>query len=286
MRCARIYFQRGILDYLGGKQGRGPDRHDLVVVAVEYERWHVELFEVFGEIGFGEGFDAVYDGFETDLHPLQPERVAQALRDLGAWPVGSVEWRGEILEELRSVREDVGADAVEDLDRQTAGVGGCFQHQRWHRADQHGLGYTFRPVAPDIAGYFAAPGGVANMNRVLQVECFDERREIVGVRVHLVAIPGLARSAMPPAVMGDAPVSVSGQEHHLVFPCVRVQRPAMAEDYGLSAAPVFVIDLRAVFGCDHLMSIAPITGKSSPCSLNDLRHNSEQASSRGRVPNN
>jgi hypothetical protein len=93
------------------------------------------------------------------------------------------------------------------------------------------------------------------MDHVLQVERFHQRREVVGVGVHVVAIPGLARSAMAAAVMGDAAVSVGGQKHHLVFPCVCAQRPAMAEDYGLSAAPVLVIDLSVVFGCDrgHVM---------------------------------
>ena len=81
------------------------------------------------------------------------------------------------------------------------------------------------------------------MDRVLQVERFDERREVVGVGVHVVAVPGLARSAMAAAVMGDAAVSAGGQKEHLVFQGVRAQRPAMAEDHGLSAAPVLVVEL-------------------------------------------
>ena len=47
--------------------------------------------------------------------------------------------------------------------------------------------------------------------------------------------------------MGDAAVAASGQKEHLVFEGVRAERPAMAEDDGLSGAPVLVIDLRAVF---------------------------------------
>src|SRR5450830_2183509 len=52
---------------------------------------------------------------------------------------------------------------------------------------------------------------------------------------------------MAATVMGDAAVSARAQKHHLVFPGVRAQRPAMAEDHGLSAAPVLVIDLCTVF---------------------------------------
>ena len=53
---------------------------------------------------------------------LQPEAVAQALGDLGAGPVGAVEGRAEVLVELGAVGEDAGADGVEDLDRQPAGL--------------------------------------------------------------------------------------------------------------------------------------------------------------------
>lgn len=53
---------------------------------------------------------------------------------------------------------------------------------------------------------------------------------------------------MATAVMGDAAKAVGGQEYHLVFPGVRAQRPAMAEDYGLSGASVLVIDFSVVFG--------------------------------------
>jgi hypothetical protein len=53
--------------------------------------------------------------------------------------------------------------------------------------------------------------------------------------------------------MGDAAVAVGGQKHHLIFPGVRAQRPAMAEDHGLTAAPVFVvkIDVAGVFFADR-----------------------------------
>src|ERR1035438_2239640 len=46
---------------------------------------------------------------------------------------------------------------------------------------------------------------------------------------------------------------MGAQEHHLVFPCVCTQRPAMAEENGLASAPVFVIDLGTVLGgkCAH-----------------------------------
>jgi hypothetical protein len=75
------------------------------------------------------------------------------------------------------------------------------------------------------------------MDRPRQLARVDERREVVGVGVHVVALPGLARAAMAAAVMADAAVAVGGQQGHLVFPGVRAQRPAMAEHHGLAAAP-------------------------------------------------
>ena len=59
VRQARIDFQRGAFDDLGREHGRGADRHDLIVVAVHDERRHVELLEILGEVGLGEGLDAV-----------------------------------------------------------------------------------------------------------------------------------------------------------------------------------------------------------------------------------
>src|SRR4029453_11992791 len=82
------------------------------------------------------------------------------------------------------------------------------------------------------------------------IERFDERREIVGVSVHVVAVPGLARATVAAPVVGDAAISVGSQEEHLIFPGIGRERPAMAEDNGLTLAPVLVIDLRAVFSGD------------------------------------
>src|SRR5437899_8196782 len=222
------------------------------------ESRYVELLEIFGEVRFGEGLDAVEGGLVSGQHPLEPERIAQALRDLRAWPVGAVERCAEILEELRAVVEDASADLVERLHRQAAGIGGRLQHQGRHRADQHGLSHALRAVAADIAGNFAAACGVADMDRVLQVERFNERREVVGVDVHLVAIPGLAGPSMAAAVMRDAAISAVGQKQHLVFPGVRAQGPAMAENYRLSLAPVLIVDLRAVFRPDRRHECSPL----------------------------
>src|SRR5690606_17877792 len=85
-----------------------------------------------------------------------------------------------------------------------------------------------------------------------EVEGVDHSRQIVGVVIHVVAIPGLAGAAMAAAVVGDHPVALVGEEDHLRFPAVRAQRPAVAEgdDRAVFRAPVLVVQAHAVGGDD------------------------------------
>ena len=91
VRTSWIDLQGGVFDELDRGASRGFDRHDLVIVAVDDEGWHVELLEVIGEVRLGKRLDAVELVLETSLHALQPERVANALADLSSRPVGAVE---------------------------------------------------------------------------------------------------------------------------------------------------------------------------------------------------
>ena len=150
------------------------------------------------------------------------------------------------------------ADLVEHLHRQAAGIGRRLQHQRRDGGDQRGLGHPLRAVAADVAGHFAAARGEADQDGALQVERLDELREVVGIGVHVVAVPGLARPAMSAPVMGDAAIAVGGQEHHLGFPAIRAERPAVAEHHRLSCAPVLVVDLRSVFRRDRAHGLPPL----------------------------
>src|SRR5664280_2033355 len=185
------------------------------------------------------------------LHTLKPEPVDHALRDLRARPVEAEERPAcEVLVELRTAGNGAGADLVEDLHWQAAGIGRSFQHQRRDCGDQRCFGQAFRAVATDIAGNFATTRGEADQSRVFEIERFDESRQVIGVGIHVVAGPRLARAAMATTVMGDRAIAVGCQEEHLSLPTIGIQRPAVAEHDGVSCAPVLVIDLRAVFGCN------------------------------------
>jgi hypothetical protein len=84
------------------------------------------------------------------------------------------------------------------------------------------------------------------MNSILEIERFRQHCKIIGVGIHLIAIPRLSRPSVPATVVSDAAISVGGEEKHLVLESVRAQWPSMAENHGLSAAPVFVVDLCSI----------------------------------------
>src|SRR5260370_39189099 len=74
--------------------------------------------------------------------------------------------------------------------------------------------------------------------------------EIVGVGVHVIALPRLAGAAMTSTIMSDTAVALARQEEHLVFKSVAVQRIRMVKNDGLSFPPIFKVEFCAVFGGD------------------------------------
>src|SRR6202051_1673850 len=99
------------------------------------------------------------------------------------------------------------------------------------------------------------------MHGILQVELFGQFGEIVGVRIHIVAGPGLTRATMAAAVVGDTSISTGRKEEHLIFKRIRRERPAMTEYHGLSAAPVLIVDLRAIFGGNRAHRVFSFAGR-------------------------
>src|ERR1035437_2066504 len=193
MGCASIDLQSRVFDEFGRGKSRGADRYDLVVVTVNDKRWHVEFLEVFGEVRLGERLDAVKRVLVAGLHTLEPKPVDHALRDLLARPVEAEERpAGEVLVQLRTAGDGAGADFIEDLHWQAAGISRSLQHQRRDCGDQRRFGQAFRAVATDIAGDFATTRGEAYQSRAFEVERFHESREVIGVGIHVVAGPGLA----------------------------------------------------------------------------------------------
>jgi len=53
---------------------------------------------------------------------------------------------------------------------------------------------------------------MADQDGIVQIECLEQRCQIIGVVVHVVALPGLAGAAMAAPVMGDGAIAVGGHE--------------------------------------------------------------------------
>src|SRR5690606_10886308 len=160
--------------------------------------------------------------------------------------------RGDVQVLLGAVFPRGLAEPVEQFDRGAVGGVVGAQHERGDRADQHRPAHPPAAVAADVAGDFAAAGGEAHQGDVAQVQRGDHRGQVVGVVVHVVAVPGLARTAVAAPVVGDDAVALGGEEQHLRFPAVRVQRPAVAEgdDRAVLGAPVLEVQAHAVGGHD------------------------------------
>src|SRR5215469_1461721 len=210
MRCAVDYLQRGALDELRREKSRSCNRHDLVVVAVKNQSGYIELLQIFSLVGLREGFYAVILCLDPRHHALQPKEISQTLRNLCARTVSSVKRGTEILPVLCAITEDRLADLVKHLDRCAGWIGSGFEHQGRHGTDQNCHGYALCAVASDVASDFTSASGMADMDRVLYVELLDQGCEIVGIRIHVVAFPGLAGSPVAAAIVRNAPVTAVG----------------------------------------------------------------------------
>lgn len=74
-----VRLQFGALNQLLGTHGCRLDRDDLIVVAMNDERWYVEPFQICGEVGFRERLDTVEFAFQAADHPLSPEGIPHPL---------------------------------------------------------------------------------------------------------------------------------------------------------------------------------------------------------------
>jgi hypothetical protein len=102
-------------------------------------------------------------------------------------------------------------------------------------------------MASQIAGNLAAAGGMPDHNDLLEVERVKQNGEIVGVSVHLIAVPSLGGAAVAAPVVRDHAIALLAEIQHLSVPIVRGQRPTVRKGDRLSFAPVFVENLCSVF---------------------------------------
>src|SRR5215213_4617022 len=129
MRSGDAVRRAGIVNVLRtfdqlGRLPRGVlHRNDLVVLAVKYQCRYIELLQVLGKVGFGEGFDTLVGVLEAALHAPEPKLIQHSLRNLRVGPVGAVERDCELLVVLGPIPGEGRTPLVEQLDRETLGIG-------------------------------------------------------------------------------------------------------------------------------------------------------------------
>ena len=193
--------------------------------------------------------------------PWRHQFQITASRRFGAGAVVTVERsRRYIVIELGAAGGELRLKVIEDRFGQPERIGRRLQHQRRDRADDRRLGHAAFAVARDVVDHFAAAGGMADVDGLLEVEMFGERGQIVGVMIHVVAVIGLGGTAVPAPVVGDDAIALLEEEQHLSVPVIRRERPAVRENNRLSSAPVLVIDLCSVFCGDRRHWSPPFDG--------------------------
>src|SRR5207244_5983549 len=87
---------------------------------------------------------------------------------------------------------------------------------------------------------------------------YRQRREVVGIVVHVVAVAGLGGSPVATPVMGEHAIAVLEEEQHLCIPVIGRQRPTVAEHNGLTVSPVLIEDFRAIRASDRAHVVPPL----------------------------
>src|SRR4030081_1795052 len=82
----------------------------------------------------------------------------------------------------------------------------------------------------------------------MQIELVEESRPVVGVGIHLIAVPGLTRAPMASPIVRDDTMAPHSEEEHLRGPGVGREGPPMRKHDRLSGSPILIKDVGAVFG--------------------------------------
>jgi hypothetical protein len=61
---------------------------------------------------------------------------------------------------------------------------------------------------------------MSDVNRIAQIEMFDQRSDIGRVVIHIVAVAYLARSTVTASIMGDDAEAFADEVQHLVIPVI------------------------------------------------------------------
>ncbi len=170
-------------------------------------------------------------------HALPPPVLDHAFIDRRALTVEAVERaRRDVAEELCTVAGQRCPKAVENLHWCTLAVVLGPQHQRRNGGDEDGFGHPARRFAMSrhIPRNFAATGGMADVNRILQVQRLGDGKRVGRVMVNVVTPGDLLRASVAAPVMRDDTIALRQEEKHLRVPVIGTERPAMVKNNWLS----------------------------------------------------
>src|SRR5262249_58913445 len=123
---------------------------------------------------------------------LRQNWMACPRRDCRSGPVGAEKRQSKVPVELRPILDQAASQSVKRFDRKSFQVGTGFHHDWRHCADEHCRGNTLGAITPDVSRNLTSPSRVAYHSDVLEVESLNHARQILGVGIHLIAIPRLA----------------------------------------------------------------------------------------------
>ena len=164
------------------------------------------------------------------LHSQNASRTP--LVDGRAGPVGAVEGRAQVLAELGAIARDVGSDGVEGLNRSANALVLVLSISGGMAPSSNTLATRVGAVAVEVAGHLAAAGGVTDQDHILEVEGVEELREVVGLGVQVVAIPGLAGAAAAGAVVGANAPTGAWETARMPSPALLISLPPAARPAG------------------------------------------------------
>ena len=122
MRCAFVNLELRVFNQLGLQSSGIIDRHDLIIIALDNERWDVNPLQIFVLIRFRKRLDAKVRSRETTRDALEPKRFPHSLRNFGAGAIVTVEREREVSEEFRAISGDPAANIVKHFLWQAAGI--------------------------------------------------------------------------------------------------------------------------------------------------------------------
>ena len=151
-------------------------------------------------------YEANGDAAGGDVEARLPRLLADPLRHQLVDVVEVVE---EVLEPGVAVLGDRSLDLLEDLSVDALRVVVRLQQVRRDRTEQRGLAHPCRSVATQVPRHLAAPHREPDEDDVVQVEMLEQRVEVGGEGVVVVADGRLARAAEPAPVVADHAIAAS-----------------------------------------------------------------------------